>query len=87
MSAASRRTHKGDVMATVFEWIGVDSSNLESVGYVKTTRTMYIRFRSGKIYSYHDVEEVVFNELVGAESVGKFFNEFIRGGGYEYTQL
>ena len=60
------------------EMIPVISSNLDAVGYNKQTETLYIRFKSKKVYSYERVPEYTFTELVEAESVGKFFNQFIK---------
>ena len=60
------------------EMIPVSSSNLDAVGYNAQTETLYVRFKGGKTYSYERVPEYTFTELVEADSVGKFFNQFIK---------
>jgi fibrillarin-like rRNA methylase len=52
------------------------SSNLECAAWHRGD--LFITFKNGSIYSYNDVPKQVFNELVQAESHGKFFNQHIR---------
>ena len=55
----------------------VDSSNIDAVGYDETTQTLEIEFRNG-VYQYEDVPEDVYEDLMGAVSIGGFFHECIR---------
>ena len=55
----------------------VDSSNIDAVGYDETTQTLEIEFRNG-VYQYEDVPEDVYEDLMGADSIGGFFHECIR---------
>ena len=55
----------------------VDSSNIDAVGYDETTQTLEIEFRNG-VYQYEDVPEDVYEDLMGADSIGSFFHECIR---------
>lgn len=64
----------------------VSSSNLRSVGYDPTTRTMEVEFRNGSIYEYDDVPEHVYRDLMQASSKGSYFHESIRSS-YRYRQL
>ena len=57
----------------------VESSNLASIGYDEKTKTLEIEFHSGGIYEYDDVEKEVFEELMNAESHGRYFMSMIRG--------
>jgi hypothetical protein len=56
----------------------VDSSQIASVGYDPLTLTLEIEFRTGGVYRYADVPEVVALALQGAESVGTYFGKHVR---------
>lgn len=58
---------------------GVRSSNILRVLYNKKTLMLYIFFMNKKVYSYVPVSESLFNELLLAVSVGKFFVQRIKG--------
>lgn len=64
----------------------VNSSNIDSVGYLPDSRTLEIRFHNGRLYQYFDVPDNVHQELVDADSVGRFFNSNIRGV-YRYARI
>jgi len=64
----------------------VDSSNLSAVGYDPKTKTMHIRFQSGRLYAYYDVPEDIYQDLMNADSLGSYFNSFIKGA-FAYTKL
>lgn len=55
----------------------VRSSHITSAGYNPETKTLYIRYHGDAVYSYLDVLEEVFTELMIAESPGKFVHRFI----------
>lgn len=61
------------------QWVPVASSNIDAVMYDEDSRTLSVRFRSGSVYSYADVDPQVADELVKAESPGRFFNQNIKG--------
>ena len=54
----------------------VSSRAIESVGYRKGT--LEIEFPDGDVYRYFGVPQLVFLQLLRAESMGAFFNERIR---------
>jgi len=65
----------------------VDSSQIKSIGYDEGTQTLDVEFRySGSVYTYSDVPKSVYDEMMASESVGKFFNAKVKGGGYKYEQ-
>lgn len=64
----------------------VESSNLASVGYDESTRTLEIEFKYGAIYQYREVDKEVYDELMLANSKGSYFNSSIRGA-YSYIQI
>jgi len=65
----------------------VVSSNLVSVGYDPLTMTLEVEFHNGSIYQYRNVLPEIYKGLVKASSVGAFFHEHIKKGGYPYTKL
>lgn len=64
----------------------VSSSSLTSVGYSSDDALLEIEFNDGRIYQYFDVPSLVYEALVGAESVGNYFASNIRGV-YRYCRL
>ena len=54
----------------------VVSSNIESIGYENST--LEIRFLSGGTYQYFAVPQHVYDELMAAESKGKYFASRIK---------
>jgi KTSC domain len=55
----------------------VTSSNLRSVGYDATTRTLEIEFKKS-VYQYADVPLEVYEALMAAPSHGSYFIQNIR---------
>lgn len=65
----------------------VESTNIDAVGYDAATRRLYVRFlSSGSTYVYYDVQKAVFEDLLDADSKGRFLNAQIRGA-YAYRRL
>ncbi len=62
----------------------VESATMLSVGYDSLEQVLEIEFTSGAIYQYLEVPATVFEELMGAESKGRYFNHEIRD---DYTAL
>lgn len=62
----------------------VSSSNLASVGY--ENGTLYVSFHSGSTYAYFGVPQSVYDELMAADSHGKYLNAHIKGV-YGYKKL
>jgi KTSC domain-containing protein len=56
----------------------VKSSVVASVGYDPQQRRLEVAFHNGRVYAYFEVPPSVYEELVTAESVGKFFNENVK---------
>lgn len=56
----------------------VSSSNVQSVGWDKDTRTLYVTFQSGQTYAYEGVDEVAYQDLLGSNSPGKYLNQWIK---------
>jgi hypothetical protein len=56
----------------------VVSSDLASVGYDAKSKILEIEFHSGGLYRYFEVPKDVFDQLLAAESKGRFFAAHIR---------
>ena len=63
--------------------IKVKSSNVVAVGY--ENNTLYVQYNSGT-YSYSNVDRTVYENLLKAESKGKFMNSEIKHK-YSYRKL
>jgi len=57
----------------------VDSSMISSVGYDEAEKILEAQFTSGKVYQYYDVPKSVFDELMEASSVGRYFRGNVLG--------
>lgn len=62
----------------------VTSSNLHSVGF--ENGTLYIRFKTGRLYAYFGVPEHIYFALMNASSKGSFFARYIKNN-YRYRKL
>ena len=54
----------------------VNSSNIKHIGHAHDV--LYIKFKSGDVYSYDEVPIEVYQQLVTAESVGQAFHKLIK---------
>lgn len=71
----------------LMERIPVTSTTMTSLGYDLETRTLEIEFAGGDVYQYFDVPNEIYQELLSAESKGRYFNLVFRPHGFEYRQL
>ncbi len=63
----------------------VDSSSIASIGYDKKSKILEIEFKHGGIYQYMDVPVEIYEELMNADSHGKYFSANIRND-YDYIK-
>lgn len=63
----------------------VSSSNISSAGYDPVSQTLAIEFHSGATWHYSPVPQEDADAVIGADSVGRAFNERIKGQ-YQGTQ-
>jgi len=73
-------------MPTKLNRIPVDSSMIEAAAYDKKSNTLYLQFlNTGKVFAYEEVPEDTFQELLHADSVGRFVRSEIKGlyAGYQ----
>ena len=69
------------------ERVEISSSNIKSAGYDTEEQLLEIEFNSGAVYSYAGVPMGVYDDLLEAESVGKYFNQSIKNAGYTCKRL
>ncbi|NBC08742.1 MAG: KTSC domain-containing protein [Bacteroidetes bacterium] len=73
-------------MSTKLNRIPIDSSMIEAAAYDKNSKTLYLQFlNTGKVFAYKGVPEDTFQELLDADSVGRFVRSEIKGlySGYQ----
>jgi hypothetical protein len=63
-----------------------DSSFIEKCFYDFAKKTLKVKFSSGQLYEYANVEPDVYDSMCTAESTGKYFIEHIKHK-YDYSQL
>lgn len=56
----------------------VDSSLIRSIGYDADHAVLEVEFVSGQVYRYHFVQRRTWNELMQADSKGRYFDAHIR---------
>lgn len=66
--------------------VPVVSTNVVAVGYDLKSRTLEVEFKAGTVYQYFDVPEAEYRCLLGADSVGRYLNQNIKGS-YRYVQI
>ncbi len=64
----------------------VSSSNIASIGYDDNSETLEIEFLNGAVYQYFDVPNGVYEELMAADSHGRYLAANIKGT-YRYSKV
>lgn len=64
----------------------IDSSTLQTVGYEVASGTLEVEFKNGKLYQYYEVPELVYRQLLAADSAGRFLNTRIKPM-YSFAQI
>lgn len=57
----------------------VTSSNIASIGYDANSQTLEVEFLNGGVYQYFDVSKHIYDELMNANSHGKYLARNIKG--------
>lgn len=63
----------------------VKSTALKSVGYNPDERLLETELITERIYQYKEVPEVIYHNLMKAESLGRYYNKYIRDE-YEHEE-
>jgi hypothetical protein len=56
----------------------VDSSNVEAIGFDSEAGEIHVQFRGGRTYAYGEADEVTFEELLEADSIGSYINRVLK---------
>ena len=64
----------------------VESSCLASIAYEAGARTLEVEFRKGAVYRYLDVPAALYDALMQAPSIGRFFASSIRNH-FQYARV
>jgi hypothetical protein len=65
-------------------WTDVDSSAIRAVAY--SEGMLYIRFNTGQVYLYKNVPLEMYEDLIKADSIGKFHAAKIKNQ-FEYQKV
>lgn len=63
---------------TTPEMVEVESSQIHSAGHDESTNTLFIKFRSGHTYTYDNVTKQQYDDLMSANSPGKYLSMHIK---------
>lgn len=64
-----------------------ESSNINCLWYSKTKQELVVEYNGGSQYRYNNISEMEWNNLISADSKGKFINESIKSKPYQRMQL
>ena len=60
-------------------WVEVESSWIKAVNYFAEEQALEVALRDGRTYVYFGVSKEIFDEMMSAESKGKFYNKLVKG--------
>lgn len=66
--------HDGQVI-TLY---AVESSYISHVGYLFSRERLFVRMKSGRVYTYNNIRPELYMEFIHADSVGEFYNQRIK---------
>jgi len=68
------------------DWQSFESKLLAAAAYDAEKHTLYLRFRSGDVYRYFEFPDEQYQDLLDAESRGRYFLIHIRNQ-FRYERL
>ena len=69
------------------EYQRLESDAVEAVAYDDRTSTLGVRLRNGRKYHYLGVPERVYIEFLRTDSPGRYFNHYVKNGGYIHRRV
>ena len=66
--------------------VKVESSNINAVGYDTSFGGLVVEYKNGNKYMYEKVPMEVYDNLMKADSKGRFVNENVKGK-FEYKKI
>src|SRR6476661_5096235 len=74
---AGHNTHKHERKRKQAKHVTFDSTCLQNATFYPADETLRVTFTDGSVYEY-DCDRDTFDDLKDSDSIGKFFNAFIR---------
>ena len=68
------------------ERVPVESSHIASIGYNPEKTELEVEFLSGAVYRYAEVPQHLYQNLMGADSIGAYFADYVQHA-YEYEKV
>ena len=65
-------------MSDNVKMVAVNSSNIAQIGHDAEWARLHVQFKNGATWVYQGVESETYEQMLKAESVGKFFNAVIK---------
>ena len=69
------------------EMIYVESSNLQAVGFDESQNSLFVEFKKSGTYQYFNVDKSIFDGMLIADSKGKYFDQYVKKAGYNYSRV
>lgn len=75
------------------EFTDVVSSHIEAVAHFSENEdmkndTLQIRFKGGRVYEYEPVDEEMYDQMMEAESIGKWYHQnLLKNSLIEYREI
>jgi hypothetical protein len=66
-------------MTETLTMVPVESSNIAAVGHDVRTNELHVHFKNGSKSVWSDVHRIFFQNMLTAESKGKYLNQRIKG--------
>lgn len=63
----------------MYKFQKVNSSAISEIGYDKQNNKLAVIFHHGREYEYEGVSEDTFKQFIKAPSIGKYYNQHIKG--------
>jgi len=63
-----------------------ESKMIESTEYDDETHILEVTFNNNDVYAYYNVPESEYDAMIEADSIGKFFNQYIKND-YDWDPL
>jgi len=71
----------------IMKYSPVTSSSIAEIGYDDEHATFGVKFRDGREYHYFGVPRDVFERCLGATSLGRYFNLYVKNCGYSFHEV
>jgi len=64
----------------------IESSTIDRTSYYADTKELIVTFKSGTVYSYHEVGADDYKKFINSTSAGQALNHFIKNN-YQFTKV